>query len=138
MALFHQAPQRNKVMRGTETLNRASESIARSTRVAVETGRFINTQIQGCTLAGILTVYKQLLQLLKEDQEATMSLPLPTVTVVPWTNTRPWHCGIAPLFWEVPHHYIISPRGSKGTKKEKKHNYHKTYVSIHTHTYISL
>lgn len=31
------APQRNKVMRGTETLNRASESIARSTRVAVET-----------------------------------------------------------------------------------------------------
>lgn len=31
------APQRNKVMHGTETLNRASESIARSTRVAVET-----------------------------------------------------------------------------------------------------
>lgn len=31
------AGQKNKVMRGTETLNRASESIARSTRVAVET-----------------------------------------------------------------------------------------------------
>ena len=31
------------MMRGTETLNRASESIARSTRVAVETGKFINT-----------------------------------------------------------------------------------------------
>ena len=28
-------------MRGTETLNSASESIARSTRVAVETGEFI-------------------------------------------------------------------------------------------------
>lgn len=84
-------------MRGTETLNRASESIARSTRVAVETGRFIKTYIQGCTLAGILTVYKQSLQLLKEDEEATMSLPLPTVTVVPWTNTRPWHCGIVAL-----------------------------------------
>ena len=28
-------------MRGTETLNRASESIARSTRVAVETGTLI-------------------------------------------------------------------------------------------------
>lgn len=31
------AAQRDKVMHGTETLNRASESIARSTRVAVET-----------------------------------------------------------------------------------------------------
>lgn len=31
------APQRSKLMHGTETLNKASESIARSTRVAVET-----------------------------------------------------------------------------------------------------
>ncbi|XP_074631669.1 vesicle transport through interaction with t-SNAREs homolog 1B-like isoform X4 [Acropora palmata] len=30
------APQRSKLMHGTETLNKASESIARSTRVAVE------------------------------------------------------------------------------------------------------
>lgn len=28
-------------MRGTETLNRASQSIARSTQVAVETGKFV-------------------------------------------------------------------------------------------------
>ena len=28
-------------MHGTETLNRASESIARSTRVAVETGKIV-------------------------------------------------------------------------------------------------
>ncbi|XP_067024509.1 vesicle transport through interaction with t-SNAREs homolog 1B-like [Acropora muricata] len=32
-------PQRSKLMHGTETLNKASESIARSTRVAVETAQ---------------------------------------------------------------------------------------------------
>ena len=34
-------------------------------------------------------------------------------------------------------HTIISPRGPKGAKKEKN-TYYKTYVSIRTHTYISL
>ncbi|KAK2553872.1 Vesicle transport through interaction with t-SNAREs-like protein 1B [Acropora cervicornis] len=33
------APQRSKLMHGTETLNKASDSIARSTRVAEETGK---------------------------------------------------------------------------------------------------
>ena len=32
-------------MHGTDTLNRASESIARSTRVAVETGKFVISAI---------------------------------------------------------------------------------------------
>lgn len=51
--------------------------------------------------------------------------------------TRSQHCGIASLFREMQHYYFISPtKGPKGVKKEKK-PYYKTYVSIHTGTYIS-
>ena len=38
-------------MHGTDTLNRASESIARSTRAAVETGKFVIFSVQGQLLA---------------------------------------------------------------------------------------
>ena len=41
---LNKAPQKSKVRQGTDMLNRASESIARSTRVAVETGKLSNTQ----------------------------------------------------------------------------------------------